>query len=399
MKKILSILLLAFFVLSPIKLQAATASFFTSGGGTVYTGSQFSVTVYANGSEAYNAVSVTVNFSNLTLTGVSAAGGWTGVSGPTHSGNTVTYSGALLGSSATGSRAVLNLSFRAPYSPGSASIGSSGTIALADGNGTQVPGGGNTVGYTIVAPPPPPDPVPEAVVVTSDTHADPEKWYSNRNVNLSWNKQDGVDGFSFEFNQTHDTVPDDTSEGTDQAKSYGDLADGAYYFHIKAHNSIGWGATTHFRVLVDTTPPDPFGIAKLENEAGDKYALFFYTNDTLSGLDYFNVTVDDVDLGRQQTRMEIDKNAYVVVVTAYDKAGNSRSEKFIINEPIASAPMESSFVFDWKSAVITICCGGLIALLVLLAFIIYKRYKDKQAKPATKSTTPENKTATPPPVT
>ena len=223
-KKIITILFAGLFLVAPFaQVQAASVSFYTSGGGTLYLGNQFNVSVYANGSDAYNAVTVNVSYSNLTFVGASAASGWTGVSGPSNSGSTVSFSGALLGSSATGSKNVLNLTFRALNYASTGTISASGTIALADGSGTKVNGGGNTVTYSVVNPPAPPPTAPGNPSVTSTSHPSQDDWYNKTTVDLSWNKADGVDGFSYELDQKTDTNPDDTSEGTDTSKSYSEF--------------------------------------------------------------------------------------------------------------------------------------------------------------------------------
>lgn len=385
--KFISILVvLVLYLTLPLKVNAATASFFTSGGGTFFTGSQINITVYANGSEAYNAVTVNVNFSNMTLLGVSAVGGWTPVSGPSSGGSSVSFSGALLGGSATGSREVLSLSFRLPFSPGSASISSSGTIALADGQGTQVNGGGNQVGFNVISPPPPPpppEPAPNVVTVSSESHPDQGLWYQVKNASFNWNQEDKVDGFSYEFNQTADTVPDDTPEGTQTSATFENLEDGVYYFHIKARNNVGWGETAHFKINIDSTPPDPFGIATLETDDGERLILFFYTNDSLSGVSYFNVAVDGEDLGKQESRFEIDKNSNVVIVTAYDNAGNSRSQEFVINEPIEEeVVVEESFRFDLPSALITLITASILLGVLGGGYYLYRFYRKRNPKVA-----------------
>lgn len=384
--KYLSIcLVLLSYIFLPFKVNAATVSFFTSGGGTFFTGSQVNLTVYANGSEAYNAVTVNVNFSNMTLLGVSAVGGWTPVSGPSAGGSSVSFSGALLGGSATGSREVLSLSFRLPFSPGSAFISSSGTIALADGQGTQVNGGGNQVGFNIISPPPPPpppEPAPNVVTVSSESHPDQGLWYQVKNASFNWNLEEKVDAFSYEFNQIADTVPDDTPEGTQTSASFENLEDGVYYFHIKARNNVGWGETAHFKINIDSTPPDPFGIATLETEDGERLILFFYTNDSLSGVSYFNVTVDGEDLGKQESRFEIDKDSNIVIVTAFDNAGNSRSQEFVINEPVVDEEVvDESFSFDFVSSLITLALISLILGGVGGGYYLFRRYKRKTLKP------------------
>lgn len=384
MKKLTLIFFLICWLIAPLKVSAATVSFFTSGGGSVYPNTNINVTVYANGSDPYNAVDVTVNFSNLTYLGVSAAGGWTGVSGPNRSGNTITYSGALLGSSATGSRAVLNLSFRASSSLGSGTISASGTIALADGNGTQVSGGGNTVTYNVIAAPPPPKPAPTAPSITSTSHPSQDDWYKSNSVNLTWDKHEGILDFSYELNTAGDTNPDDVAEQAENILTLDNLPEGINYFHVRARNEVGWGDPSHFRINVDSTSPDPFKIAILDDpEDEDQYILFYATNDAASGISYFDVEIDGENLGPQPSGYKISKNTGKVLVTAFDKAGNSISDELIITPDLVPVdeeiPEDKGFQFDVRTFALTIAGLVLIGVIIGLAYLVYKRYKTQKS--------------------
>lgn len=379
MKKISLISILFLALIFPSKVQAASASFFTSGGGTVYPGANINVTVYANGSEAYNAVDFSVNFSNLTYVGVSVAGGWTGVSGPTRSGNTITFSGALLGSSTTGSKTVLNISFKAPNSPGTGTISASGKIALADGNGTQVSGGGNIVTYTIInppAPPPPLDPPPQKPTITSTTHPSQDDWYTSKSVELSWNKEEGVNVFSHILDNKADTIPDDEAEGGETSIKINDLVEGINYFHLKAHNDVGWGETIHFRINLDTTAPDPFKIAKLNDSDNESLLIYFATNDSTSGISHFNVELDGVGMGKQLSGYEIPLDVGKVKVTAFDMAGNSISDELVINDlvPIESdLPKENPINIDVKTALVTLATVILIEIIIAGILLLVRK--------------------------
>lgn len=384
MKKIL-LTLIIFLALPVTKVNAASVSFYTSGGGDVYTGSQVTVVVYANSSDTYNAVDLSLTYSNLTLLGMSADGGWTAVAGPTDSGGSVSFSGALLGSSASGSHAVLDLRFRMPYYASSASISSSGTIALNDGYGTQVSGGGNTVSFNVVNPPAAAPTVPANVVVGSGTHPDQTKWSQTKDAELSWNKQDGVDGFSYTLDTNIESNPDETAEGIEMTKTF-PLTPGINYFHIRAHNTTGWSNQTIFTILYDNQAPDPFGIAKLKTADGGKYKIYFATNDSYSGVDYFTVSVDGIDMGKQTSGYEVDKSANKVTVTAYDKVGNYISEELVLDEPITipntntteTTGTQLQISTGTKNTIIVVAVLVLIALISVANYVISSRRAAKK---------------------
>lgn len=322
-QKIIFTLLFTFSLLlfHSLSASAASASFAVSGGGAVNTGQIVSVSVNANSADAYNAISVTLTFNNMTFVSASAGAGWTPVAGPSQSGNSVSFSGALLGSSATGSKNVLKVNIKAPGTPGTATVTASGTVALANGSGTQVNGGGNTVTYTVKpAPTPTPTakPAAGAVTITSTTHPDQTKWYKSKDASLSWNKDAGVVGFSYEVNQNPTSTPDDSVETSGTSFKASNLPEGKNYFHIKAKNDVGWGSASHFQINVDTTAPDPFAVAYVKSTK----RVYFSTND-LSGIAKYVVKVDGKDLGEQQTGFQLQSEPSTIEVIAYDNAGNA----------------------------------------------------------------------------
>ncbi|MEI6462397.1 MAG: fibronectin type III domain-containing protein, partial [bacterium] len=334
LKKI-SIFFVTFLFLSPVFITnvfAASASVSLSGGGTVNTSQSISISVSVSASEAYNATTVNVSFNNLTYVGVSANSQWTGVEGPTRNGNNITFSGAKLGGSFTGSKNVLTINFKAPSSAGSSSVSASGTVALADGSGTQVSAGSKSVSYTVVTPPPPAPTAPGGINVSSSTHPDSNSWYSSKSVTLSWKISSDVTGYSYILDQSDSTTPDNTSEGTDLTKTLDSLKDGVNYFHIKAQNSVGWGSVTHFKIQVDSTQPDPFTITKVLDEVSSSYVIYFATNDDISGISKYTVNIDGVDKGEQKSKYTLPLNAQNVIVTAIDKAGNIKESTIQLSQ-------------------------------------------------------------------
>lgn len=319
----------------------AAANFSTSGGGNATVGQTITVSVSVNRNSAYNAVTVNVAFTNLTYVSASVQGGWTPVSGPSRSGNTISFSGALLGSSVTGSRQVLSVTFKAPGAPGTSTIKSSGIV---DGSGLGTgseSGNGNTVTYSVKAAPtappatPTPKPAPGALTIGSSTHPDQNSWYKSTEAAFSWNKDNEVTDFSYILDNQTSTNPDDASEGGDNSKTFTGLTDGTNYFHIKAKNSVGWGPTAHFKINVDTKVPNPF-TATMVTDAEGKRVLYFATSDGQSGIALYNLKLDGSDLGAKETGTIISNEIKEVEITAVDRAGNSITSKLTLAEPTAS---------------------------------------------------------------
>jgi alpha-tubulin suppressor-like RCC1 family protein len=120
----------------------------------------------------------------------------------------------------------------------------------------EAAGSGNTIRFDSSG--------PTISTLSSSSHPNQATWYSVSNVLLSWLGDDsasgntGISGYSYQFNQTADTIPDTISEGTATNLTLNDTADGLWYFHVRAVDGAGnWGETAHYAVRVDTTAPTP----------------------------------------------------------------------------------------------------------------------------------------------
>ncbi|MGQ9583637.1 MAG: fibronectin type III domain-containing protein, partial [Thermoplasmatota archaeon] len=126
------------------------------------------------------------------------------------------------------------------------------------------------------------DKVPPAnPTVWSDTHPSPSTWYTSSNVRVLWKDVgkdiSGIDGYSYLWDGSPSTVPDDVKDAEESSSSYTTaLPDGAWYFHIKARdNALNWNkSATHFGpIWIDTSPPS--SVAVVINNGAD------YTNDRI----------------------------------------------------------------------------------------------------------------------
>lgn len=67
---------------------------------------------------------------------------------------------------------------------------------------------------------------------------------------------DPVDGYAAVLDRGPETIPAETITTKEPGLSRQVDADGVWYLHLRAHGADGtWGAVTHFRFVVDTTPP------------------------------------------------------------------------------------------------------------------------------------------------
>ena len=100
---------------------------------------------------------------------------------------------------------------------------------------------------------------PGTPTVSSSSHPTQGNTYASNDVALSWTATDlhsGVGGYSYVINQSALTTPDTTPEGTSTSNSYADLADGTWWFHVRAKDGVGnWGDPDHFQIVIDVPAP------------------------------------------------------------------------------------------------------------------------------------------------
>lgn len=326
--------------------QAAGASLYLSPlSGTFFTDSTFTVSIFLNsGGESVNAVKAELIFDPKKLQIVSPSAGQSFISvwvaRPSYSNlkGTAAFQGGLPSPGLkTSAGLVSTISFRA-IAPGEAmvSLDSSSQVFLNDGNGTNVLNSLGRAVYQIKTPP------PEGPEVFSLTHPEQHKWYNNNQASLNWQKEEGVTDFSYTLDQDSYGLPDNLGEGEHSSIDYIDLADGIWFFHIKAKKAGLWGGVTHYRLQIDSSPPADFPLSfepsfNLPNTVFEEPVVFFLTTDAFSGLDHYEIQTIDlesepaqgegsffVDASSPYHLLYLTEGNYLVVVRAYDQAKNWR---------------------------------------------------------------------------
>jgi len=335
-------------------VAAAATLYFTPSSGTV--GQTFSIAVYVSSAEqAMNAASGIISFppEKLEVTSLSKSGSifnlWVQEPLFSNAAGTINFEGIVLNPGFIGSVGkIITVNFRVK-STGSAYLSFSSASVLAnDGRGTNILtgiGSGNYFFQTtaIIAPaeeieetaPPVALGIPLAPKVSSPTHPDPEKWYSNNDPEFSWQLPSDVTKVSYAIDKNPNTNPKFIAETLIDKVSFSDMEDSIWYFHINFKNQHGWGKFTHRKVLIDTQPPEPFKIIIDKKDLFDPSPiLHFETTDSLSGMEYYEVKMGD----REQiktTLADLERNPFQlpaqgpgkhsIEVKAFDKAENYTS--------------------------------------------------------------------------
>ena len=181
-------------------------------------------------------------------------------------------------------------------------------------------------------------------LIFSSTHPNENEWYSNNTPRFQWSLIKDIKGVSFVFDKNPDTIPDTISEGLLNFKNYDLISDGIWCFHLRLEDENGWGEPFHYRIQVDTNPPDPFEI--IIDNAGDptnpKPNLYFETKDDTSGIDMYKIKIGEeefIDLMLAQINpfptSLLRPGNYKIIVRAIDKAKNIvRTKTFLNVDPI-----------------------------------------------------------------
>jgi hypothetical protein len=316
-------------------LQKATVSF-APRTGSFTEGSTFQVPISIDTEgQSINAIELHINFNPKRLQIVeptgqqSIIGLWVEPPAYSNTFGTLKLVGTIPGGITTKSGLVASITFKA-LAPGDTrlTMSSQSQVLANDGLGTRVVASFGDALYTIALKP------PEGPNVFSETHPFPDHWYNNNTPVMNWDKDPGVLDYSYVVDDQPFTIPGNTANTADNRISLPNLPNGISYFHIKARKGVIWGGTTNFTLRIDTLPPAAF-IPTYEKLSSGGTLVSFFTTDSLSGIDHYEVGVIDTKESTGMTPIFVQAQSPFqlptktsgdmrVVVRAIDVAGNVR---------------------------------------------------------------------------
>jgi hypothetical protein len=340
-------LILFGFGLRPSQSHAASLLLSPSSNNLTVGGTK-TITISVNsGGVAINASQATLSFPADKLQVVSLSKAnlfkyWTVEPSYSNSNGTITFGGGLpTPGYSGGSKAALNVTFRAK-AIGTARVSfTSGLILANDGEGTNVLSSYGSSTFSISAAPsantntaPVPEPEPQEPSrptpnISSTSHPDQNVWYAKSDVVLNWSKPAGMIGASIAFDHSATTQPDEVLDDNTSRRTFTSTADGAWYFHVRAKYANGWSSTAHYRVQIDTTAPENF-VPQVTREGGNSNpnaAILFEAKDVSSGIESYAFTLDDQKSTTVTSPIKLDRQRaglHQFTVRAFDRAGNSR---------------------------------------------------------------------------
>jgi len=102
---------------------------------------------------------------------------------------------------------------------------------------------------------------PNMTMLNSTTHPEQNTTYAINDVTFIWNATDpvsgnvasNISGYSYSIDSTNNTIPDNTTETASNNVTLTDVADGTWYFHVKAVDNAGNPSTPlHYKVIIET---------------------------------------------------------------------------------------------------------------------------------------------------
>lgn len=382
---IVSVLVIAYGI--PQKSSGVGASLYLSpSSGSFLVGSTFTISIFLNtGGANVNTVWANLKFPPKILQVTTPAAGtsffseWLSPPNYSNEKGIISFQGGISGGIATSAGLISSITFRAIAS-GTAKIEfTEGSRVLShDAKGTDILT--NTLGgeYKILVP------QPEGPNVFSPTHPDAAVWYSDSSPAFAWDKEEGVDYFSWSLSQNPHESPGGIYEGDQTFTSFEDIPDGVWYFHIKQKKQGAWGKTSHVAIKIDVTPPREF-MPRIETYSrllGSQAMVYFETTDDFSGVEYYEVSVislSETGLSRSFFTEELspykvpykEAGKYNVIIRAVDGAGNIRENEVIFRlvTPIIThiqgegLEIRGVFIPWWAAGLAGIFVGAVIFIM------------------------------------
>lgn len=378
-------LALVLYVASAALTEAATVSV-SPGTGVYSSGTTFTARVIVNSSgQSINAAEGTLKFNpnELSVVSVNRSGSifslWVAEPSFSNAAGTISFSGGLPAGYTGSSGNIMTVTFRAKGS-GTAKVNFSSASVLAnDGRGSNVLSGMNGGTYTLqaAAATPPAEEViieyvapantPGAPQVTSATHGDPTAWSTNKNAELRWSVPSGVTAVRTLLDSKATAVPTKVYETPISSITIPDLDEGVSYFHIQFKNDDGWGRVTNYRLAVDSEKPTTIKISQPEGTdlTAPEQSLTVEVEDATSEVKRFLVKIGEAEpfefiketATSTITLPALEPGYHVIVVEAFDEAGNSIVDTFSITIASFEKPIFTDYPSQINGEVIPVIKG------------------------------------------
>jgi len=392
--------------------------------GSFTAGQTFTATVrVVPGGASVNAVEAGLTFdpTKLSVVSVSKDGSifslWTTEPTFSNSAGTVSFGGGATTPFTTTSNLV-NVTFRAVADgSGAVNFASGASVLAADGRGTDVFKNATGATYTVAAaatptptPTPSPTPTPTPTTEPNDTEAiifgdaprapeigstvflDSDTWYKTKNGAFTWTLPFDVNAIAIAIATSPDNRPELDKEAIIEPPidefviTAENVTDGVQYVSVNYRNQVGWGAPVNRKLLIDTTPPEPFAIAVRAGTTPSAFPLLtFEAQDITSGIQYYDMTVADKEPFRitpDEAKLgyllkELEDGTYTVKVVATDMAGNTREGSVAVLITAGwikpAEIVEETSWFDYLTPINLFIAFLVVMVVLLIGYIWYSQ--------------------------
>ena len=206
-------------------------------------------------------------------------------------------------------------------------------VQFRDGLGTVFTGPQTTVTVDTSA--------PAVTHLTSTTHPVQVRWYADDRPAFAWQAPDpgNVRGYSFSLDRTRESEPDATVDTTSPRAVFGHVADGEWFFHVRARDGAGnWGPVKTRLVRIATLGPTTAVDGPVRARSGSSASLSYTVIERLpvrvrvtlvvtrAARAVLTAPLGTVAAGTHTARFpcSLPAGTYKVLVRATDPAGNAQ---------------------------------------------------------------------------
>jgi len=359
----MAVLLFVFSSVLPIKVKATGASLsLTPETGTFQNSNTFLVKVIvSSGGSTINAAQSTILFSKdlLEVKSISKVNSiftlWPEEPNFSNSKGEISFKGGVPSPGFNGTDDILTITFRAKKAGEAKVLFSGSEVLAADGRGTNILKSSKEANFSIIGADPGADKIPSSPEISSPTHPKQNFWYNNNNPEFQWKISSDIIEISYNLDRSPFSFPKTVNKNIESSKIFKEIDDGIWYFHLKMKNKFGWSKTSHYKIQIDTVPPNPFNISvdNQEDPTNPSPFLYFETKDELSGISHYEMKINQEDIF-SLVIAEINPfsfsphppDSYQILVRAIDKAGNF--EESLTSLDIESIPIPEISVYPKK---------------------------------------------------
>ena len=176
---------------------------------------------------------------------------------------------------------------------------------------------------------------PGRALVFSRSHPNQLRWYSRRTINFSIKGTENSESILYSFDMSPTGTPTEAAESGEV--NIQTLADGIYYLHARLVMGKAAGPITHYRVQIDSTPPQSFNLraSGTNIQTGGVVRLEFVGSDYESGFQpnqYIRIGNGIFLPVRSPVYIPFTQpGSYLITIRGFDMAGNIRDENLGIN--------------------------------------------------------------------